>query len=411
MFLFPFVFLSDANWHDSEKPADANTAPALETESATTPESITKSGPAIPDVAPVEGGNEHTSIQFTGNAEDYAEMPGSYGKSRNTFGYTISGAKDVTYENFLKLEIGMSFPDVRGILSDAMVESTEYSFYTEWTFESDSTLICATIRDDQLIDAQYHDYFRVCVNPSEVSMDKFRQLEPGMLSDEVKGILGEGFYINSISSIFRGDATRLTWFNDEGEIIVVFNDSNRVTSFEQSGFQYIPDSRMDYDVLTNQQLLDNFAKVRMGIEYAELEELMGNYIPLFSSRVDKTYVSVEDLYKFQRGDGDDMIAIDFYFNDGKLYQADFWIIQKTLLPMTDASSAEKLKEGMTYSEVAEILGEGKKNRAEVCSLGIHKESYMWDLPGRYNYVQVAFTDGIIENDGAIYIYNKYYSNN
>jgi len=199
--------------------------------------------------------------------------------------------------------------------------------------------------------------------------------------------------INSYSSV---DATRLTWFNDEGEITVVFDSSNRVSAFMEAGFQQCPDMRFDYYVQTNQQLLENFQKIKTGIDYFELMELMESYIPLFEASVNVNYAGTLALYEFTRGDGDDnKITIKFRFEDAKLVNAELYDLPDSLLTLTDSSSARQIKERMSYNEVIEILGESYCVEVRE-SYGEVSVYYKWTLPGYYNFILVEFTEGIVD---------------
>jgi len=344
--------------------------------------------------------------EFTGRESDYAQMPGAYGKSRNRYGYTVSDARGVTYENFLKIELDMSLSDVEAILSDADADSYEYSNYESWTFDSGPTWIRVEITKGKVTGAQYRDDNRVCVDTSDISMDKFLRLKESMTIDEVKGILGENFYKSRISSTQRADAYRLIWFSEDGEIEILFNTADRVTAYAQYGLQLFPDTRMKYGVLTTQQLLDNFTKVEMDIDYAELERQMDNYIPLYYSTVNLNFRDNASYYKFQRDEGYSYITIGFRFEDGKLYDKEFTGIPAKFLPKTDAASAKLVKVGMTYSEVKEILGEGYMYSVTAVPRREVEEEYQWSLPGSdYSYVTIRFVDGIIPYESSIYIYD------
>jgi len=350
-----------------------------------------------------EGGAEGRA-EFTGNAADYAEMPGPYGKSRNTRDYRIGDARDVTHENFLKLEVGMSLSDVKEIIEDAVVESSEYKDYTAWTFDGIATRICVDIKGGKLFWASYRDDYRICVDASDISMEKFLRLEEGMSIDEVKGILGGNHMRRTIGGTNRADSSRYVWFSDEGEIEVVFNASERVSAFMQEGLQYVPDSRAKHGPLTDLQLMENFAKFSTGTDSAELETLMGNYVPLFYTMVNLNYRNVVDFYKFDRRSGYDGIWLEFEFEDGKLFGKEAKKVPKALLPGTDVPSAETLKAGMTYSDVRGIVGDGFMSREYVTTYGSREEDYMWKLPGdEANYLKVTFNDGKITYDVYINI--------
>ena len=356
-----------------------------------------------PDGPAEDDGSETTQALFTGKASDYAAMPKTYGEARNLLGYTILDARDVTYENFLKLELGMSLSDVMDILSDAETDSYDYTFSnsTQWRFSSNPTSISVEINDDTVVNAQFRDPFRLCVDPADIGMSMFLQIEAGMSLNEVEDLLGGDFFVSAISAEST-EATSLTCYSDEGEITVIFNTQKIVTAFTQAGFQLYPDARMNYDVLTNRQILDNFQKVSLGITYPELEALMENYIPLYETEVNIILEGKREVYNFARGHYDDRMYLSFTFRDGMLEKAESWFTPESLLTTTDLSSALKIGEGMSYSEVVEILGEGYRIGVESSFAGGVFEDYKWLLPGEYNNIQVTFEDGFVCYEPYIY---------
>jgi len=350
-----------------------------------------------------------TLTLLTREADGYAKMPGPYGKSRNMHGYTAGCARDVTYANFLKLEIGMSLLDVEEIISDAEVEAIKYSDLTWWMFDSGPTRIRIEIVNGELVEAIYHDEYRVCVAASNpgLNMEMYQRLEKGMSADEVKGILGENFFKKSISVMSRSDASRLVWFCEEGEIEVIFDYSGKVAAFMQEGLQYIPDSRVEYEVLTDRQIMGNFAKIAIGTSSDDLERLFGNYVPLSHSTVNLNFRRAVDLYRFDRRDGYGGICVEFEFEDGKLFRKEFISLPKTLLPETDLSGAERIRAGMMYNRVSAILGEGFKIREEKGFSG-HEEKYSWSLPGGdeflWSYLEIQFLNGAIPSEAYINLF-------
>ena len=411
LFLFTDIIKGNTNGKE-EKPAvieevSLTIEPTETPNPAETPVPIVTIAPAPVETiapAPIETPDDQTgntgsgTIQapYYGAASDYATMPGSYGKSRNVYGYTINDTKGVTYDNFMKLEIGMSLSDVRSLFPDADTASSEYTYYTEWTFRSNVTTIYVAVDDGKVKEASYYDSYRICVDSADVLISEFMRLEVGMTFDEVIDLMGGDFFVCSISSYSNLDATRLTWFNDGGEITVVFDSSNKVSAFMEAGFQQCPDMRFDYYVLTNQQLLENFQKIRTGIDYFELMSLMECYIPLFEASVNMNFAGTLARYEFTRSDGDDnQISIKFRFEDAKLVNADIYTIPDSLLTMTDSASAQQIRERMSYSEVIGILGESYCVEVDA-RYGKVWECYKWDLPGYFNYIRVQFTDGIVD---------------
>jgi len=64
--------------------------------------------------------------------------------------------------------------------------------------------------------------------------------------------------------------------------------------------------------------------------------------------------------------------------------------------LTDSSSARQIRERMSYSEVIEILGESYCVEVDEWYDNV-LVYYRWTLPGYFNYVWVAFKDGIVDD--------------
>jgi len=96
------------------------------------------------------------------------------------------------------------------------------------------------------------------------------------------------------------------------------------------------------------------------------------------------------------------MRLRFVFRDGMLYNAYSSSTPKSLLTTTDYSSALKIVEDMSYSEVVEILGEGYRISVESGYTGSIHEEYNWLLPGEYNDISVTFEDGFVYNEPYIY---------
>jgi len=343
--------------------------------------------PAAPDSA----GNGSDTKKLARDEPGYAEMPESYGKSRNLNHYTVSDAGDATYENFLKLKPNMSLSDVKALFPG--VKADEY-FKDKWVITSAATEIGIFITNDKLLSADYHDDYRVCVNESDISMAKFQQLDIGMTLDEIKAILGANGYISQIGGAITSDGKEVTWFSEAGEITAVFNKNDKGLGFAQYGLQYKEDARAQYPVLTERQLLDNFAGAALDITYDELEKQMNNYIPLKYTTVNMNHSNVEDHYEFNRTNEDGVgLTLDFVFDDGKLSDKNAVYVPMSLMPATDVESANKVKEDMSYDEVKALLGEGYETEERYDPDGSVQKVYQWKLPGRNNFVVVTISDG------------------
>jgi len=408
LFLFSFILEGYTNGDEAMPPIIESFPPVTEItdtpKPTETPDLIETPAPApteTPDDPITDDIPDATQASFTGKASDYAEMPKTYGEARNLLGYTILDAKDVTYDNFLKLEVGMSLSDIMDILSDTKPNQSEYLPYL-WKFSSNPTVISVEIDDDKVTKAEFLDPFRICVDPADISMSAFLQIKIRMPLDDVTGLLGGNYFISAISAK-SAEATTLTWYCNEGEIKVIFNTSNLVTTCMQTGFQLYPDARMNYDVLTNRQILDNFQKVSLGITYPELEELMENYVPLCKTEANSDRNGgTEETYEFKRGFRSNGMSLRFEFQNGILYAASSRSTPNSLLTTTDLSSALQIEKGMSYSEVVEILGEGYRIRVSAGYRGSVNEEYKWLLPGDYYNIQLTFEDGFVYYEPYIY---------
>ena len=336
--------------------------------------------------------------------DNYAQMPGAYGASRNIYDFTRSDARGVTQDNFLKLRTGMSSAEVKEILSDAEFSVTnKIDNFEYWAFESEPTIIKVDMNNGILDHATYLDYFRLCVTKSDFSIDTYLKLKQGISFDDVVTILGDNYFKKSITtpSYFLPEATELNWFSEEGEIRIYFNENGRVLAFAQSGLQYLPDSRFKYDVLSDAQILANYNTVPLDIEYPKLLELMGNYIPLINTLTNGSGAEVSDRYMFSRyNEKDNLFSIDFNFRDGKLCETNIITIPKPLVPKINLSDAKKVAEGMSYDDVKGILGEGVKTRHKVTKDRDFDEEYIWHVPdeknpGYYDTVIISIYDGYV----------------
>lgn len=178
------------------------------------------------------------------SASDYEEEDVEYVKRSDTDSYTKSDAKNINYDNFLKLKAGMTSEEVKAILVADTYKVDKYGdrvcgyFYND---ESRLTNINTEFRHGKLVEASYGDYYRLCVKPSDISIDKFEllderhdesiMLDESMTFDEVVAVLGESFYKESFAINYAGETKEsFVWFNDEGEITVYTDSDGNVAS-------------------------------------------------------------------------------------------------------------------------------------------------------------------------------------
>jgi len=344
--------------------------------------------------------DELTRTSRSGNG--YSSMPGRFGKSRNTRGYILEDAGNVTYENFLKLRPGMSTSEVREIFNNATEDAREFSTSTVIDFESDATSSTVYFDEDGQLDrASYLDRFRVCVEERVTSMEQFVKVRAGISYDDVVDILGEPSFKSYFGKHGRNEYAEYTWFSEDAIIDVFIDPTGKVTSFSQWGLQYTADKHSDYTVLTDRQLADNYNKIKLGIKYAELDNLMGNYIPLNSTKFRNG--KFEDTFEFSRNYKGESVSITFVFEDGELINKKFYSPPESLLPKADPADGAKLRAGMTYDDVKGILGsDGFKEQEELTSYDDLIEKYSWKYPDDYEWISVFFENGVIDDEDDIH---------
>lgn len=341
----------------------------------------------------------------------YAEENPAFGKGRNTEGYKKSDVGNINYDNFLKLEGGMTVEQVQEILATDTVETSDSSGGAYHRFYNDKrelTKITVFFEDGKLKDVDYSDYYRLCVPSADISMAKFKQLSRDMKLDEIKSILGKDFYKQQFMIYSGGRTSELfVWFNDDGQIDVWADTNGDVSMISQGGLSDIPDNRTAYPILTDKQIVDNFSKVEMGVSYEQLEKQFNNFIPLEQSEIYED--GIEDWYSFRRF-VDASIYASFYFNNGKLYQKNFYGYPVDLMPAADKDAAEAVTPGMDYDEVKSLIGVDGYMTIESSSgddsYRRGRKEYVWKLPdiNENAYIQITFTEGKIEDDYGIYIY-------
>jgi len=122
----------------------------------------------------------------------------------------------VTYENFLKINMGTKYDEVKNILGDGKEESSsevagiKTSLYS-WNGSGISN-VTITIQNDEVTAKAQAGLESM---DAKITLDKYNQVKEGMTYDVVKGILGEG-QILSQTKIMDMEAVIYAWINKDG---------------------------------------------------------------------------------------------------------------------------------------------------------------------------------------------------
>jgi hypothetical protein len=122
----------------------------------------------------------------------------------------------VTYENFLKINMGAKYDDVKEILGDGKEESSseisgiKTKLYS-WNGSGISNVTVTIQNDEVTAKAQVG----LESMDAQITLDKYNQVKEGMAYDEVKDILGDG-QILSQTKIMDMESIMYTWINKDG---------------------------------------------------------------------------------------------------------------------------------------------------------------------------------------------------
>lgn len=133
----------------------------------------------------------------------------------------------VNYENFLNIQMGMSYDQAKEILGDgeelssSEISGIKTSMYS-WNGKGISTLT-VTVQNDAITNKAQAGLKSM---DAQITMDKYNKIENGMTYDQVKEILGEG-QLASESKIMDITSTMYSYINKDG--------SNANFTFDSSG--------------------------------------------------------------------------------------------------------------------------------------------------------------------------------
>ena len=133
--------------------------------------------------------------------------------------------KKYSYEKFLKIEMGMTYDQVKAILGDGTEESStgdgDAKTVTYRWQNSDGSNLSITLQGGKVINKTQA--FLQSMD-AKVTMDKYNQVKNGMSYDQVKGILGDG-QLTSLSIILDSKTEIYEWINAGGaNMNVTFNN-------------------------------------------------------------------------------------------------------------------------------------------------------------------------------------------
>ncbi|WP_286904401.1 DUF3862 domain-containing protein [Clostridium sp. UBA1652] len=139
----------------------------------------------------------------------------------------------ISYDNFLKINMGMSYDEVKAILGEGEEKSSSEAGglkTTMYAWKGDGlTSINITIQNDI---TKTKSQLGLVSSKADVNMDKYNKVNNGMSYDEVKGILDEGVLISE-GKIMNSDSTMYSWVNKNGSNMNVTFSDGKVSSKSQ----------------------------------------------------------------------------------------------------------------------------------------------------------------------------------
>lgn len=139
----------------------------------------------------------------------------------------------ITYDNFLKINMGMSYDEVKAIIGEGEEKSSSEAGgikTTMYSWKGDGlTSINITIQNDI---TKTKSQLGLVSSKADVNMDKYNKINNGMSYDEVKGILDEGA-LTSESKIMNSDSVMYSWVNKNGSNMNVTFSDGKVSSKSQ----------------------------------------------------------------------------------------------------------------------------------------------------------------------------------
>lgn len=169
------------------------------------------------------GGNKGTST--SSNSGSSAKASGVSKKTADN--------KKYSFDKFMKVTMGMSYDQVKGILGDGTEESSTGSgdlktISYSWK-NDDGSNMSVMLQGNKVITKSQAFLQSMDAN---VTMDKYNKISNGMPYDQVKGSLGEGQLISQ-SSILGSTAEIYSWMNKDGSNMNITFKDGKVESKAQ----------------------------------------------------------------------------------------------------------------------------------------------------------------------------------
>jgi Beta-lactamase inhibitor (BLIP). len=156
-----------------------------------------------------------------------ANNPSSSSQNTKTNKSSTVGA--VTYENYLKIQLGMTYKDVEGILgagSETNAKSNVVSY--SWGENSGKTINVQISQDKVVSKTQT----MLGKTTSTLTADQFNKIKKGLTLDQVVSILGQNYQESSYKKSGTTDRRVLVWMKpDTTNITVVFQDDKVVNMY------------------------------------------------------------------------------------------------------------------------------------------------------------------------------------
>lgn len=153
----------------------------------------------------------------------------------NTSGSSSKKADSKKYsmDKFMKVSMGMSYAQVKGILGEGTEDSSsgdgaEKTISYSWQ-NDDGSNISVMLQGDKVTNKAQA---MLQSMDAKVTMDKYNKINNGMTYDQVKAILGEG-QLTSQTDLLGSKSEIYEWINSDGANMNVTFEDGKVTSKAQ----------------------------------------------------------------------------------------------------------------------------------------------------------------------------------
>ena len=144
----------------------------------------------------------------------------------------------ITYDNFLKIEMGQKYSDVIALLGEGTEQSSSEiggikSIIYTWKGSDLLSNMTVTIQNDAVTGKAQSGLNE---NNSDITMDKYSQVKEGMTYDEVKNLLGDGV-ITSQTKIMGSESIIYSYIKKGGSNATLTFSDNKLMSKAQFGLE------------------------------------------------------------------------------------------------------------------------------------------------------------------------------